>query len=80
MLVSLIKGNKISQLSLPDKIIGNYWVTDYENNEENQLINIEATNGKWCLISNEDSRRSEGTLRNTHRAAHHLRRLQPPRD
>lgn len=54
MLVSLIKGNKISQLLLPNKIIGNYWVTDYENNEENQLINIEALNGKWCLISNDD--------------------------
>ncbi len=54
MLVSLIKGNKISQLVLPNKIIGNYWVTDYENNEENQLINIEAVNGQWCLISNTD--------------------------
>lgn len=54
MLVSLIKGNKISQLVLPDKIIGNYWIKDYENNEESQLINIEAVNGKWCLISNED--------------------------
>ena len=53
MLVSLIKGNKIKQLRLPNKVIGNYCITDYEDNNEIKLINIEALNGKWYLVSNE---------------------------
>ena len=53
MLVSLIKGNKIKQLRLPNKVLGNYCITDYEDNNEIKLINIESLNDKWYLISNE---------------------------
>lgn len=55
MLVSLIKGNKINNLVLPKNVYGNYWVTCFdENNVEQNLVNIEAINGKWQLNSNND--------------------------
>lgn len=55
MLVSLIKGTKINNLTLPNRIIGNYWITDYDdNNNEQNLISIEAIDGNWKLISNDD--------------------------
>lgn len=52
MIVGLIKENVISQTVLPNKIVGNYWVKDIANNEEEKIINIESLNGKWCLLSN----------------------------
>lgn len=55
MLISLIKKNKIRNLILPNNIYGNYWVTDYiSNNQEQNLINIEAFEGNWKLNSNQD--------------------------
>ena len=53
MRVSLIKKNRIQGLILPDTIYGNYWITDEdENGNEKNLINIEARDGKWVLVSN----------------------------
>ena len=42
MRVSLIKSDKISDLILPSKVKGNYWITDIDDqgNEKN-LISIE---------------------------------------
>lgn len=55
MLVSLIKGKRIKNLILPNNIYGNYWVTGFdENNVEQNLINVEAYEGKWKLNSNQD--------------------------
>ncbi len=55
MLVSLIKGKKINTITLPNRIVGSYWVTDYDdNNNEQNLISIEAIDGQWRLISNDD--------------------------
>ena len=55
MLVSLIKSTRINTLTLPNRVIGNYWVTDYDdNNNEQNLISIEAQDGAWRLISNDD--------------------------
>ncbi len=56
MRVSLIKSDKISNLILPNKIKGNYWITDTDDqgNEKN-LICIEAnSNNKWQLVSNSE--------------------------
>lgn len=55
MRVSLIKSDKISDLILPSKIKGNYWITDIDElgNEKN-LINIEAYNNKWKIVSNNE--------------------------
>lgn len=55
MLVSLIKGHQIFNLTLPNIVYGNYWVTGFdEQSIEQNLINIEAYNGKWKLNSNQD--------------------------
>jgi len=55
MRVSLIKNDKISDLILPNKIKGNYWITetDEQGNEKN-LICIEAIDNKWRLVSNNE--------------------------
>ena len=55
MRVSLIKSDKISDLILPTKIKGNYWITDTDEfgNEKN-LICIEAFEDKWKLVSNNE--------------------------
>ena len=49
MQVVLIGKQKIYRVKLPTNAIGNYWITD--GNEK--LINIEANNGKWQIISND---------------------------
>ncbi len=55
MRVSLIKNNKIKNFILPEKIIGNYWITDFDvDGNERNLINIEAKNNQWYLVSNDD--------------------------
>ncbi len=55
MLVSLLKGRRINNLILPNNVYGNYWVTTFDdNNVEQNLINIEASNGNWKLNSNQD--------------------------
>lgn len=40
---------------MPEQISGNYWITDYENGKKINLINIEATENGWNLISNHDA-------------------------
>ena len=55
MRVSLIKNDKISDLILPNVIKGNYWITDTdEHGNEKNLICIEAFDGKWRLVSNNE--------------------------
>ena len=53
MIVYLIKENVIKKFFLPFSVQGNYWITDIDNNgEEINLINIEAEDNFWYLISN----------------------------
>ena len=54
MLVSLIKGNKIKNLELPSKVTGNFWITDNDDLIDNKIIKIESSNGRWCLLSNDN--------------------------
>ena len=55
MRVSLIKSDKISDLILPSKVKGNYWITDTDDQGiERNLISIEASNGKWKIVSNSE--------------------------
>ncbi|MGM9878956.1 MAG: type VII secretion protein EssC [Bacilli bacterium] len=55
MRVSLLKDGIIKDLILPNKVSGNYWLTAYDNDgNETNLINIEAQEGVWRLISNDD--------------------------
>lgn len=55
MLVVLIGKNSINKITLPQTILGNYWLTD-ENNKDKKLINIEGKNGKWQVLSNNSVR------------------------
>jgi DNA segregation ATPase FtsK/SpoIIIE, S-DNA-T family len=55
VLISLIKKERIVNFSLPERVNGNYWITNVDNNNiEENFINIEATEGTWKLISNID--------------------------
>lgn len=53
MIVSLIKANQIFNLTLPQKVKGQYWISDYDalGNKRN-LISIEAISGAWAVKSN----------------------------
>ena len=52
VIVRLIKKTKIYNFTLPNKISGNYWITDndYLGNTRN-LINVEESNGFWKIKS-----------------------------
>ena len=54
MRVILCNQNKISKTILPEKIEGSFWLVDEFT--ENNIINIEAVNGKWVMKSNDDAR------------------------
>ena len=56
MKISLLKDKKMVNFKLPNKIDGNVWITDIDDNEnEKNIINVEATkDGQWRLISNND--------------------------
>lgn len=56
MRISLIKKERIRNLSLPNKYYGIYWVMEPNSNgEETALISVEAINDKWVLKSNDDA-------------------------
>lgn len=55
MQITIIKKNKLNVFTLPKKISGNFWITDYENGRKINLINIEATDNGWQLISNQNA-------------------------
>ena len=55
MQITVIKKNRLNIFTLPEKISGNYWITDYENGKKINLINIEAEDNNWKIISNQDA-------------------------
>ena len=55
MQITVIKKNRLNTFDLPKKIEGNYWITDFENGRKINLINIEAIDNKWHVISNPDA-------------------------
>ena len=61
MIIRLIKKKKIYNFSLPDKVEGNYWITDYDylGNTRN-LINVEEYNGHWKIKSDFETRIMSG--------------------
>ena len=53
MRVSLLKNGRMYNLDLPSKVSGSFWIEDKDkNNQKRNLINIEASGGKWILKSN----------------------------
>ena len=61
MIVRLIKKKKIYNFSLPNKVAGNYWITDndYLGNTRN-LINVEEYNGEWKIKSDFETKIMSG--------------------
>ncbi len=55
MQLTIIKRDKLSIFTLPDTISGTHWITDFENGRKINLINIEATENGWNIISNHDA-------------------------
>ena len=55
MRVILFNGNRLSRLILPQKIEGSFWLTD-ELNNNNNIVNIEAKDGKWILKENDEAK------------------------
>lgn len=53
MLIYIIKKNKLETFTLPQKVIGSYWLKDTKSNgKERELINIKEVNGQWIAKSN----------------------------
>lgn len=63
MIVRLIKKKKIYNFTLPNKISGNYWITDndYLGNVRN-LINVEEEDGKWKIKSDFETKIMSGEV------------------
>ncbi len=53
MIVNLIKSKQMFSLTLPEKIKGQYWLSDFDSEGNHRdLISIEALNGVWTVKSN----------------------------
>lgn len=53
MIVNLIKTRQMFSLTLPNKVKGQYWLSDTdENDNPRSLISIEDVNGEWVIKSN----------------------------
>ena len=52
MIINLIKSRQMFSLSLPEKVKGQYWLTDLEDNGNSRnLVSIEAVGGRWVVKS-----------------------------
>lgn len=53
MIVNLIKAKQMFSLTLPEKIKGQYWLSDFDDEGRHRdLISIEAIHGVWTVKSN----------------------------
>lgn len=53
MIINLIKAKQMFSLTLPNKVKGQYWLSDTDaNGKPRDLISVEAVNGEWVLKSN----------------------------
>lgn len=53
MIINLIKSRQMFSLMLPQKIKGQYWLSDIDiNGYQRELISVEAINGEWVIKSN----------------------------
>lgn len=61
MIVNLIKSTQMFSLTLPNKVKGQYWMTDLdEKGNPRQLVSIEALNDVWTVKSNKKVRIFDG--------------------
>ena len=52
MLVTLVNKNHMHKITLPQTVMGNYWLRDNTGKEEKKLVNIDGKNGSWRITSN----------------------------
>ncbi len=53
MIINLIKSKQMFSLTLPNKIKGQYWITDIDSfGSPRSLLSVEAIEGRWVLKSN----------------------------
>ena len=53
MIVTLIKQDRLFTIFLPNKVMGQYWIKDYDQHgKERSLLSIEAVSGQWVARSN----------------------------
>lgn len=63
MRISLLKDKKIDSILLPEKVFGNFWITDKDiNGLDKNLIAIEAKDNKWILVSNNEAYYTENNV------------------
>lgn len=55
MQITIIKNNKLNLFQLPEHVSGSHWITDFENGRKINLINVEASEMGWKIISNPDA-------------------------
>lgn len=56
MKILLIKNNHLYSYMLPKEVKDNFWITDIDSFDNvRNLINVEAINGEWVLVSNYDT-------------------------
>ncbi len=56
MIVNLIKKREMISITLPDKISGQYWLNDFdENGNVRKIIGIEANKNQWVLKGNRNA-------------------------
>ena len=56
MKILLIKNNRLYSYILPKEIKDNFWINDIDSFDNvRNLINVEAQNGQWALVSNYDT-------------------------
>ena len=56
MKILLIKNYRLYSYMLPKEVKNNFWITDIDSFDNvRNLINVEADNGQWVLVSNYDT-------------------------
>ena len=53
MEIVIIKKNHLISYDLPREVQGSYWISTFENGKKINLLNIEAVDGEWQVISND---------------------------
>ena len=54
MEITIIKKNQLTVFNLPKNVIGSFWINSFDNGKKRNILNVEAVDGSWQLISNEN--------------------------
>ena len=54
MEITIIKKNQLTVFNLPKNVVGSFWINSFDNGKKRNILNVEADNGAWQLISNEN--------------------------